>query len=106
MADELGVHESTISRTLSEKYAITPIGLIPLKSLITKEKEGVKDFLKALISKENKKSPLTDQEITLKLAEKGYKIARRTVVKYRKELQILSTRLRKERSLKSALNDK
>lgn len=98
IAEEIDIHESTLSRTLSDKYAITPIGLIPIKSLISKEKEGVKEILKNLISKENKNRPLTDIELKEKLNEKGYPIARRTIVKYRKELQILSRKLRKEGS--------
>ncbi len=97
LATELDLHESTLSRALSGKYAETPRGLIPLRSLLTTspEKGEVKEVLVQLITQEDKQNPLTDDELAAALAAKGYKLARRTIVKYRKELKIAPSNVRK-----------
>jgi RNA polymerase sigma-54 factor len=84
----LGVHESTISRALSEKYIDTPKGYLPLRALMTKG--GPKELLVKLVAEENKASPLTDEELAQAL-----NIARRTVTKYRQALHLGSAAMRK-----------
>lgn len=105
VADALDLHESTISRAINGKYVQTPRGLYALKyffsvNLDTDDGDGasstgVKDTLQDLVEKENKNRPLTDQEISEKLQELGIKISRRTVAKYRDELNIPSSTLRR-----------
>jgi RNA polymerase sigma-54 factor len=97
---------STISRMANSKYAQTPYGTFLLKtffseSLSTDSGEEVssreiKNILKQLIDGEDKKSPFTDDELCVKLKEKGYNIARRTVAKYREQLDIPVGRMRRE----------
>jgi RNA polymerase sigma-54 factor len=97
---------STISRVANSKYAQTPYGTFPLKyyfseSLTTQDGEEVstrevKNILNTVIDDEDKKKPLTDQRLMDILQEKGYNIARRTVAKYREQLNIPVARLRKE----------
>lgn len=91
-AQSLDLHESTLSRALSNKYVTTPRGLLPLRSFFT---TFPKDLLKELISSEDKKSPFTDDELAHALTSRGHPIARRTVAKYRKELRIGSASARK-----------
>lgn len=98
LAEQLGVHVSTISRTCNGKYAQTPQGMIELKSLfcrqIMHETKGmlanavVKEQIRDLIDQEDKQSPLSDQAIATHLASIGVKIARRTVTKYREKMGI------------------
>lgn len=97
LALELQLHESTISRALSEKTIETPRGIIPLKSLLTPapERREAKEILQELIAQENKMSPMTDDELSIELEKRGYKTARRTVSKYRNELKIRSAKSRK-----------
>lgn len=97
---------STVSRVANSKYVITPYGTYQLKyffseSLSTTSGEEVstrevKQILQDAIDNENKKKPLTDQKLAELLKEKGYNIARRTVAKYREQLDIPVARLRKE----------
>jgi RNA polymerase sigma-54 factor len=97
---------STVSRVASSKYAQTPYGTLSLKyffseSLTTQDGEEVstrevKNILDQLIAEEDKKKPLTDQKLMNLLQEKGYNIARRTVAKYREQLNHPVARLRKE----------
>lgn len=106
IADVVEMDISTISRVANSKYAQTPYGTFPLKyffseSLTTQDGEEVstrevKNILSQVISEENKKKPLTDQKLMDILKEKGYNIARRTVAKYREQLNIPVARLRKE----------
>lgn len=106
IAEELHVHESTIARTVSNKYMDTPRGLIALRSLFTNSyvthngddisSQTVRDEILALIEKEDKNKPLSDQAISELLQKKGIPCARRTVAKYRQELHIGSTRQRKQ----------
>ncbi|UTW68055.1 RNA polymerase factor sigma-54 [bacterium SCSIO 12643] len=106
IADMVEMDISTISRVANSKYAQTPYGTFPLKyyfseSLTTQDGEEVstrevKNILSQVIEAEDKKKPLTDQKLMDILREKGYNIARRTVAKYREQLNIPVARLRKE----------
>lgn len=106
VAELTGLDISTISRVANSKYVSTEFGTLPLKfffseSLTTDSGEEVstrevKRILSDLIGAENKKRPLSDQKLTETLQEKGYNIARRTVAKYREQLNIPVARLRKE----------
>ncbi len=106
VADIVGLDISTISRVANSKYAQTPYGTFLLKyffseSLTTQDGEEVstrevKNILNSVIGEEDKKKPLTDQKLMDILQEKGYNIARRTVAKYREQLNIPVARLRKE----------
>ena len=105
VADEIGMHESTISRVTNQKWVQTPRGVFPLKfffssGLSTEEGEdvsarGVKARIEEMIKAEAPRNPLTDQQIVEKLKSEGVNIARRTVQKYRDQLGILSSRYRK-----------
>ncbi|MDA3867165.1 MAG: RNA polymerase factor sigma-54 [Salinivirgaceae bacterium] len=106
IAEETGLDISTISRVANSKYLQTDFGIFPLKSFFsegmqTEDGEEVstreiKNILQECIDNESKKKPLTDEKLTNILKEKGYKIARRTVAKYREQLDIPVARLRKE----------
>lgn len=92
VAQELGVHESTVSRATASKYVMLPNGeVIPYAHFFTPSL-SVKDVMKEVIEKEGK--PLTDSEIVERLKERGIHIARRTVAKYRMQLSILPSSLR------------
>lgn len=105
VARQIDMHESTVSRVCSGKYVQTPRGVFELKfffssGLATDDGEDVsartaKDIIKGLIDEEDKTEPLSDQRIAELLHEKGLQIARRTVAKYREQLQILPARLRR-----------
>jgi RNA polymerase sigma-54 factor len=105
VADVLEMHESTVSRVTSQKYAQTPRGVFPLKyffssSLGTASGEdassrAVKAQLAKLVADEDSAKPLTDAAIVEQLNERGVRIARRTVAKYREQLGILPARMRK-----------
>ena len=106
VADQLGIHVVTVSRAVSEKWIQTPRGIYPLRRFFsggTTSAEGedmswdaVKEKLKVIIAEEDKNNPLNDDEIVEKLAEQGLTLARRTVAKYRKILNIPTARQRKE----------
>lgn len=106
IAEKIAMDISTVSRVANSKYVLTPYGTLPLKfffseSLTTQSGEEVssreiKHILKTLIDAENKRTPLTDEKLGLLLEEKGYNIARRTVAKYREQLNIPVARLRKQ----------
>lgn len=106
IAERVGLDISTVSRVASSKYVQTNYGTFLLKfffseSLSTDSGEEVstrevKKILKDAIEAENKQKPLTDDELTALLKEKGYNIARRTVAKYREQLNLPVARLRKE----------
>ena len=106
VADQLGIHVATVSRAVSEKWIQTPRGVFPLRRFFsggTQNAEGedmswdaVKEKLKAIIGDENKDAPLNDDEIVDKLKEQGIELARRTVAKYRKILNIPTARQRRE----------
>lgn len=89
----LGVHESTISRAIKDKYIYCDKGFILLSDLIPKGTEdnsvdSIKETIKEVIDNEDKNKPLSDQKITNLLKDKGIEISRRTVAKYRSELNI------------------
>lgn len=97
IAEKTGLHESTVSRVTSGKYAMTPHGIIEIKAFFVKGLETedgdmstleVKDKIKELIESEPKDKPYSDQQLVDILDKKGIKIARRTVAKYRDELNI------------------
>jgi RNA polymerase sigma-54 factor len=106
IAERVGMDISTISRVSNSKYVQTSYGTFPLKyffseSLTNDEGEEVstrevKKILKDLIDSEDKKKPWTDEHMVKELKDKGYNIARRTVAKYREQLDIPVARLRKE----------
>lgn len=106
IADIVQLDISTISRVANSKYVQTPFGTFLLKSLFSESlqnEEGeevstreVKKILQDCISSEDKVKPLTDEQLTKILKDKGYNIARRTVAKYREQLNIPVARLRKE----------
>ncbi len=105
IADELGLHESTISRITTEKYLLTPKGVFELKyflssHLSTKTGEvvsakSIQAVIKKIIEIENPTNPLTDAEIKEILFEQGINIARRTVAKYRESAGLTSSNTRK-----------
>jgi RNA polymerase sigma-54 factor len=105
VARQIDMHESTVSRVCSGKYVQTPRGVFELKfffssGLETEDGEDVsartaKDIIKTLIEEEDKKEPLSDQRIAELLHERGLRIARRTVAKYREQLSILPARFRR-----------
>ncbi len=106
VADQLGIHVATVSRAVSEKWIQTPRGVFPLRRFFsggTQSADGedmswdaVKEKLKTIIENEDKLNPLNDDEIVLKLKEQGIELARRTVAKYRKILNIPTARQRRE----------
>jgi RNA polymerase sigma-54 factor len=97
LAEKLCIHESTLSRALSGKYATTPRGIIPLRSLISADPEAAnaRMMLEKLIRAEDKTKPFTDDQLVQELGGKGFKVARRTVAKYRTQLKIGSASQRK-----------
>ena len=105
IAEVVGVHETTVSRAVSGKYIQTPQGTFEMKFFFTSgiqtssgqdmSNTTVKEIVAEMFSKEAPSKPLSDQEIVLMLAERGIVIARRTVAKYRSELNILPSNLRK-----------
>ena len=91
----IGMHESTVSRATAEKYVMLPTGeVVPFGHFFTASL-GVKDQIRKMIEAEDVAHPLSDQEIADRLAGEGVAIARRTVAKYRDELQLLPARLRR-----------
>jgi RNA polymerase sigma-54 factor len=106
IADQVGVHVTTVSRAVDDKWVQTPRGIFPLKRFfgggtqtLTGEEiawEKIKQKLLEIIDKENKANPLSDEDLVAKLNEAGYPVARRTVTKYRKMLKIPSSRQRKD----------
>lgn len=105
VAEVVGVHETTVSRAVSGKYMDTPQGIFEMKYFFTSgiqttngegmSNTSVKDMIADIFAKENPAKPLSDQEVVEMLKEKGINIARRTVAKYRSELNILPSNLRK-----------
>ncbi|NBG89191.1 RNA polymerase factor sigma-54 [Isachenkonia alkalipeptolytica] len=105
VAEELEVHESTVSRATNGKYVQTPAGTFELKFFFSSginisggealSSNSIKDYIRELISREDPKKPLSDEKIAKYLREKGMTISRRTVAKYRDDLKILSSSKRK-----------
>ncbi len=108
VADEVGVHETTVSRAIANKYIDTPHGVLPFKYFFTSgyqadggeaiSNTSIKERIAHLIHSENSSKPYSDQEVVKILAERDIKIARRTVAKYREELGIPATNLRRRYS--------
>lgn len=106
IADMTGFHESTISRAVNGKYMMTPRGLFEFKYFFTTSistsdgssisNKNIKDRIREIIDVENKKKPMSDQKICDILNEEGIEVSRRTVTKYREEMNILTSTLRKE----------
>jgi len=106
IAEKINMDISTISRVANSKYIDTPYGIKLLKTFFSegfKNEDGenissieIKNILESLINKEDKSNPITDEEISKLLKEKGYNVARRTVAKYREQLEIPISRMRKE----------
>jgi len=106
IAERTGLDISTISRVANSKYVQTHFGIFPLKYFFSEglqtdsgeevSSREIKSILKNCVENEDKKKPLTDDKLTNILKEKGYRIARRTVAKYREQLNIPVARLRKE----------
>jgi RNA polymerase sigma-54 factor len=105
IADDIGMHESTVSRVVANKYMATPRGVFPLKfffhSSISHAVQGdisslvVKERIRALIAEEEPRRPLSDARVARQLNRLGIRIARRTVAKYREELGIPSSEQRR-----------
>ncbi|MBI4324769.1 MAG: RNA polymerase factor sigma-54 [Chloroflexi bacterium] len=105
VAEVVGVHETTVSRAVSGKYMQTPQGVFEMKYFFTSgiktasgvgmSNTSVKDMIAEMIKQEDPAKPLSDEEIVKILAQKGIVIARRTIAKYRSELNILPSHLRK-----------
>ncbi len=105
VAEVVGVHETTVSRAVSGKYMETPQGIYEMKYFFTSgiqttsgvgvSNTSVKELIADMIKEEKTSKPLSDEEIVKLLTDKGIKIARRTVAKYRFELNILPSHLRK-----------
>ena len=106
IAEIVGLDISTVSRVANSKYVQTPFGTLLLKSFFSESMQTndgeevstreIKSILTETIELEDKKKPFTDENLTRLLKEKGYNIARRTVAKYREQLNIPVARLRKE----------
>jgi len=105
IADAVGLHVTTVSRAVSGKYMETPQGLFEMRYFFTPgfqnsdgtavSNEMVKGAIREMIDRESQRSPLSDQEIVVELEERGLKVARRTIAKYREQLGILPSHLRK-----------
>ena len=106
IADEINMDVSTVSRVANSKYVSTPYGTKLIKEFFSesmKNDQGedvstreIKKILETVVSEEDKRKPLTDEKLSKILKEKGYPIARRTVAKYREQLDVPVARLRKE----------
>ena len=109
LAEELGIHVSTVSRAVAGKHAQTPWGIFPLRyffqSATPSSSEGsqpatarddLREVVRSVFEAEDKRSPLSDDEVAEELARRGHPVARRTVAKYRKELGIQSSYRRRE----------
>ncbi len=107
VAEEIGVHPSTVSRAVANKYAHTPQGVIELRAFFSEGANGpegadtplvvLKRKVRKLIEEENPKSPLTDDQLAILLQAQGIQVTRRTVAKYREDLRIPSTHQRRVR---------
>ncbi|HTZ98913.1 MAG TPA: RNA polymerase factor sigma-54 [Candidatus Aquilonibacter sp.] len=105
VAEEVGVHPSTVSRAVANKYVHTPQGVLELRSFFSESVNGpqgsemsllsLKRRVKQMIEEEDTSHPLTDEQITKKLGDEGIHVTRRTVAKYREDLRIPSTHRRR-----------
>ncbi len=107
VAEEIGVHPSTVSRAVAAKYAHTPQGVFELRYFFSEAVQGpsgaatplliLKRKVKKMIDEEDKARPLTDEQITARLQAEGIQVTRRTVAKYREDMRIPSTHERRVR---------
>ena len=107
VAEEVGVHPSTVSRAVASKYAHTPQGVFELRYFFSEAVQGpsggamplliLKRKVKKMIEEENRTRPLTDDQITALLQGQGIDVTRRTVAKYREDMKIPSTHQRRMR---------
>jgi RNA polymerase sigma-54 factor len=107
VAEEIGVHPSTVSRAVASKYAHTPQGVFELRYFFSEAVQGpaggatplliLKRRVKKMIEEENRMQPLTDEQITARLQSEGIQVTRRTVAKYREDMKIPSTHQRRVR---------
>ena len=107
IAEEIGVHPSTVSRAVSSKYAHTPQGVFELRYFFSEAVQGsagsetpllvLKRKVKKMIDEEDHRHPLTDDQITARLVGEGIQVTRRTVAKYREDMKIPSTHQRRVR---------
>jgi RNA polymerase sigma-54 factor len=105
VAEEVGVHPSTVSRAVANKYVHTPQGVFELRTFFSESVNGpqgsemslasLKRRVKQMIEEEDTSHPLTDEQITKKLSDEGIHVTRRTVAKYREDLRIPSTHRRR-----------
>jgi RNA polymerase sigma-54 factor len=105
IADEVGIHESTVSRSINGKYMQSPRGIYEIKYFFTSgvsgnsgegiASESIKTFIREIVENEDPKSPLSDQAMVEMLTERGIDISRRTVAKYRDEMNLPSSSKRK-----------
>ncbi len=108
IAEEIGVHPSTVSRAVANKYAHTPQGVFELRYFFSEAVQGpsgsatplliVKRMVKKMIEEEDPARPLTDEQITARLQAAGIQVTRRTVAKYREDMKIPSTHQRRVRA--------
>ncbi len=108
VAEEIGVHPSTVSRAVASKYAHTPQGVFELRYFFSEAVQGIagsgtpllilKRRVKKMIEEEDTRHPLTDEQITARLKSEGIDVTRRTVAKYREDMRIPSTHQRRVRS--------
>ncbi len=107
VAEEIGVHPSTVSRAVANKYAHTPQGVLELRFFFSEGSNGpegadtpllvLKRKVRKLIEEENPRHPLTDDQLAAMLNNQGIRLTRRTVAKYREDMQIPSTHQRRKR---------
>jgi RNA polymerase sigma-54 factor len=107
VAEEIGVHPSTVSRAVAGKYAHTPQGVFELRFFFSEAVQGpsgsetplliLKRKVKKMIEEEDTTRPLTDEQITARLQADGIMVTRRTVAKYREDMNIPSTHQRRQR---------
>jgi RNA polymerase sigma-54 factor len=107
VAEEIGVHPSTVSRAVASKYADTPQGVFELRYFFSEAVQGIagsgtpllilKRRVKKMIEEEDAQHPLTDEQITARLKSEGIDVTRRTVAKYREDMKIPSTHQRRTR---------
>jgi RNA polymerase sigma-54 factor len=108
VAEEIGVHPSTVSRAVASKYADTPQGVFELRYFFSEAVQGsagsatplliLKRRVKKMIEEEDTQHPLTDEQITARLKSEGIDVTRRTVAKYREDMKIPSTHQRRVRA--------
>lgn len=107
VAEEIGVHPSTVSRAVSSKYAHTPQGIFELRYFFSEAVQGpsgesvplliLKRRVRKMIEEEDTRQPLTDEQVTARLQSEGIQVTRRTVAKYREDMKIPSTHQRRVR---------